>query len=162
VVSDPGLDVNLTTLGGEQRALAQWLTTFHMAAVILDPYTNESSWVLPVATRMLESLRGSSARVTLVVTADADDTKKFLGPLVKEFLVFCDADRSLVKRLDLEMLPAFVFLRIDGTVQGIAQGWNPAEWRTVAEAVAEATSWLPPTMPGPNAPGPFNGTPALG
>jgi hypothetical protein len=162
VVSDPGLDVQLTTLSGEQRPLSEWLTTFHLAAVLVDPYTNESAWVLPVATRILESLRGSSARVAFVVTAGRDEAKQFLGPIADEFLVFCDSERGLVRKLALEELPAFVFLRIDGTVQATAQGWTPSQWRSVAEAVAGATSWLPPNLPGPRDPGPFKGTPALG
>lgn len=131
-----------------------------MASVILDPYTNESSWVLDPAVRILEGLRGASARVNLVVTSDAAGAKQFLGPLADDFLVFCDPQRALVQSLGLSSLPAFVFLRIDGTVQASAEGWSPHEWRGVAESIAETTSWLPPTVP--NDPKPFRGTPALG
>ena len=74
--------------------LEEWLTTFHLATVVLDPYTNESSWILPTATRILEGLRGSDARVNFLVTADADDAKAFLGPLIEQFLVFTDPDRA--------------------------------------------------------------------
>ena len=84
------MDLVLTPLGGEPRPLEEWLTTFHLATVALDPYTNESSWILPTATRVLEGLRGSDARVNFLVTADASDARAFLGPLVERFLVFTD------------------------------------------------------------------------
>ena len=86
----------------------------------------------------------------------------FLGPLAEEFLVFADPDRNAVKALGLTELPAFVFIRVDGTVPAAAEGWNPAEWRAVAELIAETTSWVRPTIPGTDDPGPFVGSPALG
>ena len=161
VAKDPPADLVLTSLGGETRPLSEWLTTFHLATVALDPYTNESAWILPTATRILEELRGSDARVNLLVTAPAVDARAFLGPLVKQFLVFVDDDRSVVKALGLETLPAFVFIRVDNTVPAAAEGWDPAEWRTVAETVAATTAWQPPDIPGLGDPGPFHGTPAL-
>ena len=137
VAKDPPADLVLTPLGAEARPLSEWLTTFHLATVALDPYTNESAWILPTATRILDGLRGSDARVNLLVTAPEDDARAFLGPLVKQFLVFVDDDRSVVKALGLETLPAFVFIRVDTTVPAAAEGWRPAEWRAVAETVAD-------------------------
>ncbi len=133
---------------------------FHLASVVLDPYTNESSWILKTAVRILEGLRGSDARVNLVVTSDADDAKAFLGPYADEFLVFCDPARAAVRALGLSQLPAFVFVRADGVVAAAAEGWDPAEWKRVAETIAEATSWLAPTIPTNSDPGPFRGSPA--
>jgi hypothetical protein len=162
MATNPPSDLVLTPLGGEARPLQEWLTTFHLASVVLDPYTNESSWILETAARILEGLRGSDARVNFIVTADADDTRTFLGPLVDQFLVFVDPDRTAVKALGLTELPAFVFIRVDGTVPAAAEGWRPAEWRTVADAVAAATAWRPPDIPMAGDPGPFRGSPALG
>ena len=68
-----------------------------MATVVLDPYTNESSWVLKSAVRLLEELRGCHARVSLLVTANETDTRHFLGPITDDFLTFTDPDRSVVK-----------------------------------------------------------------
>ncbi len=155
-------DLSLSPLDGETRDLSQWLTTFHLASVVLDPYTNESSWILKTAVRILEEFRGSDARVNLIVAADADDTRKFVGPLGERFLVFCDADRSVVKAMGLQTLPAFVFTRVDREVHAIAEGWNSAQWRTVAEAIAETTHWNVPTIPAPGDPAPFAGSPAAG
>ena len=162
VASNPSLDTTLTTLGGEKRPLEEWLTTFHLASVVLDPYTNESAWVLKTAARILENLRGTDARVNFVVTADADGSRAFLGPLTDDFLVYCDPDRQFVRALGLVQLPAFVFVRIDGTLQARAQGWDAAEWRAVAEQIAATTAWISPNIPVTGDPGPFHGTPALG
>jgi hypothetical protein len=161
VAKDPPADLVLHPLVGESRPISEWLTTFHLATVVLDPYTNESAWVLPTATRILEGLRGSDARVNLLVTAPEDDVRAFLGPLVRQFLVFVDDDRSVVKALGLESLPAFVFVRVDCTVPAAAEGWSPAEWRDVAETIAKTTAWAAPDIPAIGDPGPFHGTPAL-
>lgn len=152
----------LSPLNAEPRRLAEWLTTFHLATVVLDPYTNESSWVLGAARRILEALRGCDARVSFTVTANEADTRTFMGPLVDEFLIFTDPKRELVKELGLATLPAFVFVRVDGTVPATAEGWIPDDWRKVADAITEATSWRTPDIPAPGDPGPFHGTPALG
>ena len=152
----------LAPLGAEARPLEEWLTTFHLATVALDPYTNESSWILPTATRILEGLRGSDARVNFLVTADDDDTKAFLGPLAEQFLVFTRSRPPRVKALGLTQLPAFVFIRVDGTVPAAAEGWSAPAWRAVADAIADATAWRPPDIPLVGDPGPFHGSPALG
>jgi hypothetical protein len=155
-------DLSLAPLGAEARPLPEWLTTFHLASVVLDPYTNESSWVLKTAVRILDGLRGSHARVNFVVTADEDDTKRFLGPLVDDFLVFCDPERKAVTAMGLQQLPAFAFIRVDGELVATAEGWNPAEWREVAAAIAETTRWRAPLIPAAGDPSPFAGSPANG
>ena len=162
MATNPPPDLVLSPLGGTARPLEEWLTTFHLATVVLDPYTNESSWILRTATRILEGLRGSDARVNFLVTANERDARRFMGPLVERFLVFTDPDRTAVKALGLSELPAFVFVRVDGTVPAAAEGWNSAEWRVVADAITDATAWLPPDIPSAGDPGPFRGSPALG
>jgi hypothetical protein len=64
--------------------------------------------------------------------------------------------------MGLDQLPAFVFVRVDGEVVAAAEGWNAAEWRAVADAIASTTSWNAPTIPAPGDPGPFAGSPAAG
>lgn len=161
MATNPPADLVLAPLGGDPRPLEEWLTTFHLASVVLDPYTNESSWILESASRILADFRGAAVRVNLLVTCRAEEAKAYLGPLAEEFLVFLDPDRAAVKALGLTRLPAFVFLRIDGTVAAVAEGWNPAEWRAVAEAIATTTAWSKPTIPGPGDPSAFAGTPAV-
>jgi len=161
VATDPPSELVLSPLGSVSRPLSEWLTTFHLATVVLDPYTNESSWILKAATRILEGFRGADVRVNLLVTADETDARAFLGPLVDQYLVFCDADRAVVKALGLNEIPAFVFIRADGTVGAAAEGWVPSEWRSVAAEIAAMTSWKAPDIPGAGDPGPFRGSPAL-
>jgi hypothetical protein len=155
-------DLSLAPLGAQPRDLEEWLTTFHLASVVLDPYTNESSWILKTAVRILEGFRGADCRVNFVVTADEADAKAFLGPLTDDFLVFCDPKRTLVSAMGLARLPAFVFVRVDGEAAGIAQGWNPAEWREVADAIVATTKWRAPLIPAAGDPSPFAGSPAAG
>jgi len=162
VASNVALDVSLTTIGGETRPLSEWVTMFHLASVVLDPYTNESSWVLGTATRVLEAFRGANVRVNLVVTCTPEEAKQYVGPLADQFMVFCDADRSFVRTLGVATLPAFVFVRSDGALAASAEGWDPAGWKSVAKTIADTCSWLPPTIPAPGDPSPFRGTPALG
>lgn len=147
---------------GRSRPLMDWLTTFHLASVVLDPYTNESSWILRTAAHVLEQFRGSDARINFIVTAGAGDAREFLGPLVDRFLVFCDPDRAAVKELGLSEIPAFVLIRVDGVVAACAEGWDHEDWHAVAESIAGLTSWSVPTIPAPGDPSPFRGSPALG
>ncbi len=172
MVSNPSLDLVLepvlpevatpTSEGQPPRPLSAWLTTFHLASVVLDPYTNESSWILPTAARILRAFSGSAARANFIVTCSADEARLFLGPLSREFLVFADPDRSVVRSVGLESLPAFVFIRSDGTVPAVAQGWDPMAWRSVAKDIATTTAWTAPAIPLAGEPAAFAGTPALG
>lgn len=155
-------DLVLSPLGSKQRPLSEWLTTFHLASVVLDPYTNESSWVLRTSVRILDALRGCHARVNFIVTADEDDTRRFLGPIANDFLVFCDPDRTVVKALGVAALPAFAFIRVDGAVAASAEGWEPSQWRAVADDIVSTTAWLAPTIPVAGDPVAFAGTPATG
>jgi len=162
VASNPPADLVLTPLGREPRTLEAWLTTFHLASVVLDPYTNESAWILQTAVRVLTNFKGAAVRVNFIITCDEDDARAFLGPYAEEFLVFLDPDRLAVKALGLENLPAFVFIQSDESIRAAAEGWNAAEWRHVAEVIAETTAWSKPTIPAPGDPVAFHGTPALG
>ena len=162
MATDPSGDLVLTPLHGDPRSLQEWLTTFHLASVVLDPYTNQSSWILPTARRILHNFRGAAVRVNFLITCGPDEARAFLGPLADEFLVFCDPDRAAVKSLDLSSLPAFVFVRGDGKLAASAEGWDPAAWRNVAREIASTTSWSSPTVPEAGDPSPFEGSPAAG
>jgi len=71
-------DLILTPLqhgaAGTGRPVMEWLTTFHLASVVLDPYTNESSWILRTASRVLEEFRGCDVRINMILTAPANDS----------------------------------------------------------------------------------------
>lgn len=158
---NPNLDVTLTPLTGDARPLREWLMTFHLASVVVDPYTNESAWILKTASRIMNQFAGAGVRVSFIIACGADDARSFLGPLADEFLVFTDSDRSVIRALGLTELPAFVLVRGDGTIPAAAQGWSADTWREVSNEIATLVSWSKPTIPAPGDPGAFRGTPAL-
>lgn len=162
VATDPPGDLLLAPISGEARSLEQWLTTFHLACVVIDPYTNESAWILDTARRVMSDFRDSAVRVAWVVCGPSEDATAFLGPLAEEFLTFADPDRTVVKALGLGRLPAFAFVGIDGSLRAVAEGWHPHEWRKVADVIATATAWSRATIPEPQDPPPFDGSPATG
>ena len=57
----PSLDTQLTPLVGDARPLREWITSFHLASVVIDPYTNESSWILKTASRIMHQFADSAA-----------------------------------------------------------------------------------------------------
>jgi hypothetical protein len=162
VVTQVPEDVTLTTIGGESRPISEWVTTFQLLTVVLDPYTKESAWLLATARRVLANFRGADARTAWIVTADAKDAERFLGPLAEEFLTFVDPKRETVKGLGLERLPALVYVRQDLAVVGAAEGWEPEEWEQLGRLVGKVNSWSHPKLPGPGDPGAFAGSPAAG
>jgi hypothetical protein len=161
VAIDPPADLVLAPLEGQPRTLSEWLTNFNLAPVVIDPYTNQSAWILPTAARIMRALKQAGVRVGWLVTSDATDARLFLGPLATEFLTLVDPDRSAVRALGLTRLPAWVFILMDGTVDTSAEGWNPLEWREVARRIAQVTSWTPPMVPAAGDPPAFQGTDAL-
>jgi hypothetical protein len=162
MAADPPQDLVLTPLAGEGRSLGAWLTTFHLAFVALDPFTNESAWILPTAIRILSTFEQSDARVAFLVAGTPEECEMFLGRHSRDTLTFSDPDRVAIKGFGLERLPAFVHLAMDGTVANAAEGWNPPEWQAVADHLALVTSWKAPNVPTAKDPGPFEGSPALG
>jgi hypothetical protein len=162
MATDPPGDLTLAPLNGEAQPLSGWLLTFHLALVALDPYTRESAWLIDTAWRILETFREADCRVCFLVTGTADEAREFLGPFAEKLLVFADPDRTAVKALGLNELPAFVHLRQNGSIAGAAEGWDPEEWRAVAEGLAGAMRWSRPPIPLPGDPLPYAGSPAAG
>ena len=162
MATDPPADLKLAPLNGDARTIAEWLKTFQLALVVLDPFTNESSWILETAGRVLTHFTGADCRSAFVVTGTADEARAFLGPWADKVLTFADPDRDTVRGLGLNELPAFVHIRGDGRVVGAAEGWDPIEWRDVAEALAVANAWSAPLIPAASDPTAFAGSSAAG
>ena len=156
------LDTELLALGtgAEPRPLSDWLTTFPMAPVVLDPYTAESARIIHTARRIMTSYKGADCRPCWILTCDADGARRFLGPWTEDTLTFVDTERSAVAALDLASLPAFMLIRQDGQVAAAAQSWDPQQWRTVAEAISSLAGWTRPLIGGHEDPPPYPGTPA--
>ena len=153
------LALELTPLDGESRTLGDYMTTFPLVPVVLDPYTNESAWILDTAHRVLTHFKGAGCRPCWIVTCPVDDAKTYLGPYAEEFLSFADPARTVAKALGVEEAPALLLVRQDGATIAKAEGWNSDEWRAVTEAIAELTHWSRPPMPADGDPGTYSGTP---
>ena len=151
----------LTPLQGSGRTVEELLTVFHLLLVVLDPYTEESSWVLPPATRVIQTFEQADCRVGILIAADPADARQFLGPLTRSVLTFCDPDRTAIKAFGLERLPALVHLDLSGAIAGAAEGWHPGEWRRVCDQLAKTMAWSAPAFGLPKDPGPFAGSPAV-
>ena len=160
MATDPPADLTLTPINGEGRTLSGWLTTFQLAIVVLDPFTNESSWLLETAGRVLTHFTGADCRVAFLVTGTADEARQFLGPWADKVLTFADPDREAVKALGLNELPAFVQIQGDRKVVAAAEGWDPLEWRAVADGLAAAMHWSAPLIPAAGDPSPYAGSSA--
>ena len=157
----PPPDTVLRPINGPERPLSQYLTTFHLVVVAIDPFTHESAWLLDTSARILTAFGQADCRVGWLCAGTPDECRAFLGPLAQRFLTFSDPERHAIKAFGLTELPAIVHLGMDGTVIDAAQGWRPSDWRRVAEGLAEMLSWRAPHIPGPGDPAAFPGTPAL-
>jgi hypothetical protein len=162
VATDPPADLTLAPINGEPRTIEEWLTTFQLAAVVLDPFTNESSWLLETTGRILLHFKEADCRVAFIVTGTADEARQFLGPWADRVLTFADPDRAFVKAVGLNELPAFLQIRGDRKVAAAAEGWDPAEWRVVAASLAKNMSWSTPLIPAVGDPSPYAGSAASG
>ena len=160
MASNPPPDLLLTPINGAAKPLTAWLTTFHLAFVAVDPYTDESRRILPTAARILDVFQQADTRVAWVCTGDAARARSFLGRHGEDTLTFVDSDRSVVKGFGLERLPAFVHVAMDATIAGAAEGWDPLAWRAVADGLAVMTRWTAPVIPQAGDPAPFAGAPA--
>jgi hypothetical protein len=162
VATNVSADVKLDPLQGDPRTLLEQTQLFHLVAVVVDPFTYESSWILPTAVRILRTFAEADCRVGFVATCSDSEARQFLGPYADEFLTFTDPRRDLVKALELEALPALIHINVNQELEGRAEGWHPAEWRSVAENLAHVMSWHRPTIPQLDDPKPFDGSPAAG
>jgi len=162
MATDPPADLLLQPINGDAGTIAEWLTTFQLATVVLDPFTNESSWLLDTAGRVLLHFREADCRVAFIVTGTADEARQFLGPWADRVLTFADPDRAAVRGMGLNELPAFLHIRGDRTVAAAAEGWDPEQWRAVAESLAKNNSWSVPLIPADGDPSPYAGSAAAG
>ncbi|MCX6510628.1 MAG: hypothetical protein NT081_07440 [Actinobacteria bacterium] len=158
MTTDVQAAVELNPLTGESRPISEWTTNFHLAFVVLDPFTNESSWILKTALRILRDYSEADVRIALLVTATESEVRDYVGPLASEILVFVDPDRTVAKAFGLETLPAFVHINQAHQVEASAQGWNPQEWAAVATNLSARMDWTVPEIPVSGDPSPFSGT----
>ena len=160
VVANPPPDLILAPINGESRSLTEWVSIFQLVVVALDPFTNESAWILPTAARILTNYEEADCRIAWLVAGTPDECREFLGPWSREILTLADPDRKAIEGLGLEWLPALVQIGLDGSVMGSAEGWDPYSWKAVTDVLSKQLSWNRPVIPAAGDPGSFPGTPA--
>lgn len=151
----------LDSIRGKGYPLRDWLTSYPLILVALDPYTNESSWILETAGDLLHHYSPADVRVGWLVAADDEGCREFLGPWAERYLTFSDPDRSAILGLGLEILPSLLYIRSDGGAIK-SDGWDPIGWRTITEVMSSHLSWSRPLLPKDGDPLPYPGTPAAG
>jgi hypothetical protein len=155
VASTISTDVVLTPLTGKGRTLDNWLTTFHLAVVALDPFTREGAWIFPIATRVLTHFTQADVRVALLLPATPDECRMFLGPWANSLLCFSDPQSEAIKGMGFDRLPVFAHIAMDGTLEGKAVGWQPDEWQAVVDNLARVTGWSSTLVQRDGDPAPF-------
>jgi hypothetical protein len=163
VAANPSVDLQLTSLNGKSYPLSAYLVQYQLLAVVLDPFTNESAWILKTAARILETFDQADVRVCFIVAgATADEAKEFLGPYAARILTIPDPDRTIVKAFAFEGLPAIVHVDNSGAVMNAVEGWDANAWQDVTDVLANEMHWTGPVLPAPGDPASFAGSPALG
>lgn len=161
MASAPDPSIPLNPLQGDARPVEDWVTTFHLVLVVLDPYTYESSWLIDTAGRILQNFSEADCRAAWLVTGTPEEAQQFLGPWGERLLTFTDPDRALVSSVGLERLPALLHLNQLLEVEGVAEGWQPDQWSEVTSHLSTLMSWSKPTIPAPGDPTPYVGSPAV-
>lgn len=151
-------DIILDSIRGKGFPVRDWLTSYPLLVVVLDPFTNESSWILETAGRLLGHFQPSDVRTAFLVAGDDEECQRFLGPWSETFLTFADPDHQAISKLGLERVPALAVVRPDMELQ-VADGWDPEAWHAIVSPLAKMLSWSMPLIPAPGNPAPFLGTP---
>ncbi len=159
MATNPPPDLVLTPVTGRARTVREWLTTFHLLFVAVDPNSVRSKWIVPTAARVLSEYEQADCRVAWLVTGDATDARRLLGRWASEIMTFVDPELNAVKAFGLQTLPAVVHLGMDLTVVNAVEGWEPGSWRALTNELSRRMSWSRPHIPAPGDPGPFAGAP---
>ena len=158
VAKNPDPLLQITSYHGKTRSLDDWATVFNLAIVVL-PDRPEGTSFLGIVDRIFATFGDSDVRTIICVPTTPAIAKRILGADVDNYLVWCDPERAFVDSLGLERLPAFVYLRLDTTLAGAAQGWRPSEWQKLDDKIARNEHWTSPIVSGQGDPSPTPGWP---
>ncbi len=159
MAANPPPDLVLTPITGRARTVREWLTTFHLLFVAVDPGSVRSRWIVPTAARVLSEYEQADCRVAWMVTGDAGDARRLLGRWASEIMTFVDPELNAVRAFGLQTLPAIVHLGMDLDVVNAVEGWDPEGWRILTNELSRRMSWSRPHIPVPGDPGPVTGDP---
>ena len=156
MAQDPDLTVELTTARGVTRTLDAWTTSFHLAATVL-PGRPEAAGYVRIGKRIADVLGGSDCRPAFVIVGNERAARRVMGGALDDYFCFLDPEGAFVKACGLSKLPAFVHIRVDGSLAGAAEGWDPAAWDDAVERLAKEMAWSRPLIPPPGDPPPSAG-----
>ena len=160
MATNPPPDLVLTPVNGRSRTVREWLTTFHLLFVAVDPASVRSRSIVPTAARVLSEYEQADCRVAwLVAGGDGADARRLLGRWATDIMTFTDPELSAVKAFGLQTLPAIVHLGMDLNVVNAVEGWEPEGWRALTNDLSKQMSWSRPHIPVAGDPGPFAGAP---
>jgi len=159
VATNPAPDLNLVPITGHSRTVREWLTTFHLLFVAVDPAGVRSRWIVPTAARVLFEYEQADCRVAWLVAGEAADARKLLGRWATDIMTFVDPELTAIKGFGLQTLPAIVHVSMDLTVVNSIEGWEPMAWRELTTELSRRMSWSRPHIPVPGDPGAFEGSP---
>ena len=71
-------------MDGAEQKLSQWLTTFNLLAVVIDPYTHESGWIIPTANRIFAHYEEADIRCAFLVTGSGAGARQYLGKYAED------------------------------------------------------------------------------
>jgi hypothetical protein len=154
MAQDPDPTVELTTTRGVTRTLDDWTTTFHLALTVL-PGRPEAASFVRIGKRIADVLGGSNCRPAFLVVGNERAARRVLGGALDDYLCFLDPEGAFVKSAGLTKLPAFTYIRLDGTLGSAAEGWDPDAWDDAVEHLAKEMAWSRPQVPPPRAPPPL-------
>jgi hypothetical protein len=159
VATNPAPDLSLVPVTGHPRTVREWLTTFHLLFVAVDPANVRSRWIVPTAVRVLFEYEQADCRVAWLVAGDAADARKLLGRWAKDIMTFVDPDLTAIKGFGVTTLPAIVHVGMDLEIVNSVEGWDPMAWRALTMELSRRMSWSRPHIPVAGDPGPFDGAP---
>ena len=159
MATNPAPDLALVPITGHSRTVREWLTTFHLLFVAVDPASVRSRWIVPTAARVLFEYEQADCRVAWLVAGDAADARKLLGRWGSDIMTFVDPELTAIKGFGLQALPAIVHVSQTLEVVNAIEGWDPPAWRDLTKELSRRMSWSRPHIPTPDDPGAFEGTP---
>ncbi|HEX3621858.1 MAG TPA: hypothetical protein VHT97_06040 [Acidimicrobiales bacterium] len=159
MAANPPPDLVLSSLTGRSRSVREWVTTFHLLFVAVDPASSRSRWIVPTAARVLTEYEQADCRVAWLVAGDAADARRFLGRWATDILTFADPELVAIKGFGLQTLPAIVHVNQDLLVVDAVEGWEAMAWRALTVNLSRQMKWSRPLLPAPGDPGPFDGAP---
>lgn len=159
MATNPAPDLALVPVTGHSRTVREWLTTFHLLLVAVDPANVRSRWIVPTAARVLFEYEGADCRVAWLVAGDATDARKLLGRWATDIMTFVDPELTAIKGLGISTLPAIIHVGMDLDIVNAVEGWDPPAWRELTMELSRQMSWSRPHIPTSADPGPFEGAP---